>query len=861
MNLSHSKIFATVCALGLAALNLSAQTASQFGELPLNFVAGPAAQFHAHARGSEFSVSPAGADFTLVKNDGGTASCRMQFVGANPAARITGEQPLTGTINYLIGNRPDRWQTGISTFGQVRVAEVYPGVNVVYYGNRQKLEYDFNLAAGVNPSVINLQFAGAEKISVNPQGELVIHFPSGEVVQHAPVAYQDINGSRQAVAAGYKILDTHTATFALDNYQHDQSLVIDPVLSFSTYFGGNRGEDGLAIAVNTNDGSIYVAGQTFSTSDTNNAFGTFATPGAFQTTNNGGHLTGDAFVARLDASGTNLIYVTYLGGANNNGIYGLAVDAAGNAFVAGFTDSPDFPTTNALYSQIGPKDPNTKTYPVSAIVAELNPAGSALVYSTYLGGSSMDAAYGIALDESGNAFVTGYTYSTNFPVTTNAFQPRLACPATTYINANAFVSEISTGGTNLNYSTFLGGTNFDVGRAIAYNNGRVFVAGHTMSTNFPLLHPLAGQDRLDGLTKKPQDKKKYDLNPDAFVTAFASTVTNLNILYSTYLGGSNYDVATGIAADANGSAYVCGSSSSFNFPNTATNVLYLSDGYSAHTNTALHTNKVDTAINTNGFLTRIDWDGNRRTNWIGYSARFGGHGASKGYDVANGVAVDPAGNAYVIGTTTSTNFPVTTNNLSAYLTAKNNRGKGKKNSSDVFIIAFTNNCSALLYSAYLGGEGGDFGNAIAVDTNGNAFITGMTRSTNFPAVNALQNHRTGSNDLFIAKISWTTNMASTLDTNTPPSGSPVPALLITPEDFSAASIQSKVAGSQISSPSGIRLKWKTSLTDSNYDVESSTDLTAGSWRTVPASLAYSNGCYHVILPATNGVQFYRLHHR
>jgi len=842
MNLSFQKIVAVGAVLGLTALNLSAQSASQFGELPLSFVAGPAAQFTAHASGSEFSVSPAGADFTLIKNDGGAASCQMRFVGANPAARITGEQPLPGTINYLIGNRPDRWQTGIATFAQVRVAEVYPGINVVYYGNRQKLEYDFNLAAGVNPAVINLQFAGAEKISVNPQGELVIHFPSGDVVQHAPIAYQIINGARQEVAAGYKILDGRTAAFALGDYQHEQPLVIDPVLSFSTYYGGNRGEEGMAIAVNPTDGSIYVAGQTFSTDNTNNPFGTFSTPGAFQTTNSGGYLTGTAFVLRLDATGTNLIYATYLGGSNNNGIYGLAVDTDGNAFVAGFTDSADFPTTNALFSQIGPKDPNTKTYPVDAIVAELNPAGTALVYSTYLGGSSMDAAYGIALDEAGNAFVTGYTYSTNFPVTANAFQPRLACPATTYINANAFVSEISAGGTNLNYSTFLGGTNFDVGRAIAYNNGRVFVAGHTISTNFPIIRPLAGFDKLDGLTKKPKDKKKYALNPDAFVTAFASTVTNLNVLYSTYLGGSNYDAATGIAADANGSAYVCGFSSSFNFPNTATNVLYLSDGYSSHTNTVLHTNKVDTLVNTNGFLTRIDWDGESAT--LGYSARFGGHGASKGADVANGVAIDPAGNAYVIGSTTSTNFPVTTNNLSAYLTAKNNRGKGKHNSSDVFIIAFNPDCSALLYSAYLGGEGNDYGDAIAVDPLGDAYLTGMTRSTNFPAVNALQNHRTGTNDIFIAKIS--------------PENPPAQNLSIIPE------VSNPVANNQPAKVlSGknhnLTLKWQ--MFPAIYDLESSSDLAAGSWRTIPASPAYRNGWYQLTLPATNNAEFFRLRRR
>jgi hypothetical protein len=867
MKIFCNKFLGTGLALGLAALNLSAQSAAQFGNLPLRFEAGAPAKYIAHASGAEFAVSPAGAEFTLAKNDGQLASCQMQFIGANPDARIAGDQPLTATINYLLGNQPGQWRTGVPTFAQVRVDDVYPGVNVVYYGNRQKLEYDFDLAAGVNPAVIALRFAGAEKISVNQQGELVIRFASGEVVQHAPLAYQTVQGTRQEIAAGYKILDAHTATFALGSYNHGEPLVIDPVLRFSSYFGGDKGDNGLAIAVNPTDGSIYVAGGTFSSKDTNNAYGTFSTLGAFQTNFSGGRLTGDAFVARLDASG-NPIYVTYLGGKNNNGALGLAVNTNGNAFVTGFTDSPDFPTTNALPGQghiNGPLDPHTKTYSVDAFITELNPAGNGLVYSTYLGGSSMDAAYGIVLDEADNAYVTGYTYSTNFPVTPNtAYQSHLQCLPSFYINANAFVAEIATGCTNLNYSTFLGGTNFDEGRAIAYKNGKVFVAGYTSSTNFPTVHPLAGFEHLAGAAKNSQYKKKLLDTPDVFVTAFSvQSVTNLTVLYSTYLGGSNYDTATGIAADNNGSAYVCGYTSSKDFTNTAAN--YLNYGYMTVTNTVLHTMTAETTVNTNSFLTRIDWNAATTNTSIGYSALFGGHGTGKGVDVANGVAIDPAGNAYVVGTTTSTNFPVVTNNLSTNLTATIHKHTGRPKASDVFVIAFGANGTNLLYSAYLGGDGSDFGNAIAVysysttnststNTICNAYITGQTLSTNFPAVGALQSHRNGSNDMFIAVISTISTIGHVV-TRT------VPELVIVPENISVASVQSKVAGAQPSPQAGISLKWQASLTDSNYDVEGSTDLTAGSWHTVAASFTYSNDCYHVTLPTTNGIQFFRLHQR
>jgi hypothetical protein len=902
MNLFCNKILGTGLALGLAALNLSAQSAAQFGNLPLRFEAGTPAKFIAHASGAEFAVSPAGAEFTLAKNDGQLASCQMQIIGASPAARITGDQPLATTINYLLGNQPGLWRTGVPTFAQVRVENVYPGVNVVYYGNRQKLEYDFDLAAGVNPAVIALHFAGAEKVSVNQQGELVIRFASGEVVQHTPVAYQTVGDTRQEIAAGYKILDAHTATFALGNYNHAEPLVIDPVLRFSSYFGGDKGDTGMAIAVNPTDRSIYVAGQTFSSKDTNNSPATFSTPGAFQTNYHGGRLTGDAFVARFTndiAGNPHLLYVTYLGGSGNDGALGLAVDTNGYAFVTGFTDSTDFPTTNALYSHVGGGvDKYAKSHLTDAFVAELNTNGDKLIYSTYLGGSSMDAAYGIALDEADNAYVTGYTYSTDFPVTPNtAFRTNLQCPNSFYINANAFVAEISASGTNLNYSTYLGGTNIDEGRAIAYKNGRVFVAGYTCSTNFPMVHPLAGLDRLDGRTNAPLYKKTLLLTPDVFVTAFTCSVTNLTnptvltvsnltLLYSTYLGGSNYDMATGIAADANGSAYVCGYTSSMNFTNTATN--YLSYGYMAVTNRLLHTMTAETAVNTNGFLTRIDWNATNTTTSIGYSALFGGHGTGKGVDVANGVAIDPAGNAYVVGTTTSTNFPVVTDNLSTNLTATLHKRIGWPRSSDVFVIAFGANGTNLLYSAYLGGDGSDFGNAIAVysysttngttigtTTNGttisitisttisnvcNAYITGQTLSTNFPAVSALQSHRNGSNDMFIAVIQ-TVSTNIIISTNTV-SGNivtrTVPELVIVPENISVTSVQSKVAGSPLSPPPGISLKWQASLTDSNYDVEGSTDLTAGSWHTVAASFTYSNGCYHVTLPTTNGIQFFRL---
>jgi hypothetical protein len=585
--------------------------------------------------------------------------------------------------------------------------------------------------------------------------------------------------------------------------------VIDPVLSYSTYYGGNYGEIASAIAVNPADGSIYVAGQTFSTKSTNGI--PFVTPDAFQTNNHGGSLTGDAFVARFDNTGSNLIYATYLGGSGNDGALGLAVDASGNAYVTGYTDSTNFPTQNALYNHIGSlKDKGFSTYAVDAFVTELNPTGDALVYSTYLGGNSMDAACGIALDAAGNAYVTGYTYSTNFPVTPNAFQPHLMASNTVYLNANAFVSVIAAGGGSLNYSTYLGGTNFDQGNAIAFNHDRVFVAGYTVSTNFPVTNNLPGFQLLNG-----NNTKRLNGYPDAFVAAFdAANPASLSLLYSTFLGGTNNDVATGIAADAAGNAYVSGFTTSTNFPYTTTNVPYLTPAF-VHTNN----NAIHYQLATNGFLTQITWGGSHPA--IGYSAMFGG----KGVNVANGVALDPAGNAYVVGSATCTNFPVTPNNISGFLSATNSSQKGK-GYSDAFVIAFNTNASALLYSAYLGGSKIDYGYAIAVDPVGNAYVVGQTTSTNFPAVNARQPHRSGTNDVFIAKISQNAS---------------APALAIEPEN---------------TSPPGITLKWQ--MFPPVYTVESATDLAGTNWQTLPQTPAGTNGWYDLTLPATNGAQFFRL---
>jgi len=827
MNPFLKTIFGTALAAGLTAFNSPAQTALDAGKLPLWFEASPgaaddAAPFIAHGPDSEFLISATSAQFVLRKPTGETASAEMKFVGLNPSARISGNEALAGKVNYLVGNSPSQWRAGVPTFGKVRVENIYPGVNVVYYGNGRQLEYDFDLAPGVDPQTIAIRFDGARKISVNPQGELVVSLNGGEIIQHQPVVYQAAGAARREISGGYKMLDPQTATFALGSYDHSLPLVIDPVLSYSTYFGGNYGDIIHAIALGK-DGSVYVAGETLSTVFTNK-------PAGYQPVFQGTYgspygMTGDAFVAKFDNLGTSFIYFTYLGGSDDDVALGLAVDSAGDAFVTGYTDSTNFPVLNAVagHSQIGgQRNPIVGLYPNDAFVTELNPSGSALVYSTYLGGNEADIGKAIAVGTNGVSYVVGYTYSTNFPVTAGAYQSHFLCTNSLYVNANAFVAAIAPGGTTLNYSSFFGGTNFDEATAIALDSSNfVYVAGFTASTNFPTKNPLPGHSLLNGALV---NTAPFDAFAAKFQPGYGTGSAGL--IYSTFLGGTNIDMAAGIAVDKSGNAYVVGSTTSTNFPYQPA----AGFGFDTHLTSYVHTNTTGIFDGTNVFLTQIKWNGTSTS--IGYSAVFGGGPYS--VDTASGVGLDAAGNVFVVGSTTSTNFPVTAYNLSGYLRATNNGANLLLYpSSDVFITAFNTNASALLYSAYLGGNGNglfgtgnDFGNAIAVDPAGNAYIAGQTWSTNFPAVNARQTFLAGTNDAFIAKI----------------------LLLNQPPVLNIA---------QLNATNAV-VSWTGFLPE--FLLETRTNLIAGNpWTLVPQAVAVSNLLETVTVADTNKTAFFRLH--
>ncbi len=597
------------------------------------------------------------------------AVVRMQLVGANAASAVTGREELPGKVNYFLGNDPSKWRTNVATFGRVEYDEVYPGIDLVWHGSNQQLEYDFVVAPGADPGPIGLRFAGAERVEVDAVGDLLVTAAGQTLRQQAPFVYQEAGGARRDVVSRF-VLEGHEVRFALGAYDAARPLVIDPVLSYSTYLGGSN-DRGNGIAVDPASGDALLTGYTQSTN--------FPTANPFQPSHGGGVCgpfpCADAFVARLSASGSALVYATYLGGSGEDSGLGIAVDAAsGGALVTGYTSSTNFPTANPLQAvNRGFHD---------AFVVRLNPSGSALVYATYLGGSDREYGTGIAVDTAnGDALLTGWTQSSNFP-TANPVQ------AVNRGFSDAFVARLSPSGSALVYSTYLGGSSADIGWGLAVDlaSGDALVTGDTQSPNFPTSNPLQAVNR--GFS-------------DVFVARLSATGSAL--VYSTYLGGSNGDSGRSIAVDpGSGNALLTGGTRSTDFPTA---------------NLLQPANRGDG----DGFVARLNAAG----SVLVYSTYLGG---SSG-EIGAGIAVDPAsGEALVTGITLSTNFP-TAHPLQAV-----NRGF-----NDVFVARLSAAGSALVYSTYLGGSSEDLGLGIAVDpASGDTLLTGYTWSSNFPTANPLQ---------------------------------------------------------------------------------------------------------------------------
>src|SRR5712692_850889 len=531
---------------------------------------------------------------------------RIKLVAANISPNLIGLDELPGKSNYFIGSDPKRWQTGVPILSKVKYQNVYPGIDLIYYGNQGQLEHDFIVAPGANPEAIRLSIRGTTKARIDSDGDLLLSISGGTVCLHRPRIYQDVDGVRQPIIGRYVVKGENRFGFEIDEYDVNKPLTIDPVLSYSTYLGGNNDDIGNAIAVDS-AGNAYVTGETASTN--------FPTRNALQPSLSGAT---DAFLTKLNANGSDLVYSTYLGGSGGDFGAAIAVDSAGNAYATGATDSTNFPTTPAAWQTMpGPRGPcgvPPNTFQCrDAFVTKLNANGSALLYSTYLGGNLDDVGNGIALDSSGEAYATGFTSSANFPVTSNAFQGSSAG------GYDAFVVKLNAGGTGPVYSTYLGGATDDRGFAIAVDSaGSAYVTGRTDSGNFPTKNPFQA-----ALAQGPPPL-------DAFVTKFDSAGA---LVYSTYLGGNAQDIGFAIAVDSTGNAYVTGRTDSTDFPTERPINASAGSGPGS------------------GFVTVLNAAGTA----LVYSTYLAGNGRLRGF----GIALDSNKNAYVTGFTDAANYPTT----------------------------------------------------------------------------------------------------------------------------------------------------------------------------------------------------------
>jgi hypothetical protein len=619
----------------------------------------------------------------------------MQLVGGNRDAPATAVEPLVTKINYFLGNDPNEWHTNVPTFGKVQYDDVYPGIDLVYYGTSCStqhsalstqhsseaapshltsgpcLEYDFVVSPAVDPGVITLNFAGADGVDVNADGDLVLHTAAGVVVQQAPFTYQEAGTARQEVPSRY-VIDGGRVSFDVAAYDTTRPLVIDPlVLGYSTYLGAGGALDvGWGMTVD-DDGFAYVVGETRSAKFP-------VTSGAFDETYNGG--LNEVFVAKVNADGSGLIYATFLGGREDDQGRNIAIDAAGNAYVTGNTHSRDFPVTPGAFQT----SLNTnESYPFAdAFVTKLSANGSDLVYSTYLGGTGSDGGVSVTVDAAGNAYVLGGSSSDDFPITPGAFQ------LTHHGEGDGFVTKLNPAGSALVYSTYLGGTDDEGAGGIAVDTaGNAHVTGFTRSTDFPTT--LGAYQTV--------------LNSDhgAYIAKFAPNGSYL--AYSTYLAGSDGASADDIAIDFNGNAYVVGATQSDDFPVTP-------GAYDT-----IH----EVGSGNDGFATKLNPGGSA----LVYSTYLGG-----GSSAANGLALDDTGNVYVTGTA-SFSLETTPDAFQ-----KTYGGGG-----DSFLMKLNSVGSTLVYSTYLGGSNNDIARGIAVNGAGNVYLTGESTSGDFPTTpNALK---------------------------------------------------------------------------------------------------------------------------
>lgn len=666
--------------------------AGQYGRLPLYFIENKGqirggSEFYLQGSDKTIFFSREGLTFAFI-DDASRWSLKLDFVNPNPQMRLEGSGETEAVFSHFNGPASS-WKSHARSFSRITYRNIWPGIDLEYSGTVRRMKYSFRVSPGADPSMIGLSYRGATRVGINSKGELEVATPAGGFHDESPVSIQRNPNKAQNIATSYRLGskgDVSTYGFNVAAYDRTRELIIDPaVLIYSGFIGGSGDDAAYAIAVDSAR-NAYVAGETSST-QTN--FPVVAGPDL--TYNGGGS---DAFIAKVNAAGTALVYCGFIGGAQSDRGRAVAVDSGGNAYVVGetFSDQTTFPVlTGPGLTANGAPD---------VFVTKVNPAGTGLVYSGFIAGASRDFATGIAVDSGGNAYVVGYTESNqaSFPV--------VAGPDLTYNGGiDGFVAKVNPAGSGLIFSGYVGGDEDDYARAIAVDSTfNVYIAGDTASTQtaFPV---VTGPD----LT--------YNLGPtDAFVVKVNANGGGLG--YSGYIGGPGSDAGYGIAVDSAGNAYVTGETNATGFP--------VVGGPDASFNGA-----------TDSFVTKVNPSGSA----LVYSGFIGGTGIDRGF----GIAVDTAGNAYVTGETSSfqTSFPVV--------------GGPQLVSNgllDAFVARLNPAGSLLVYAGYIGGPGNDYGRAVAVDSDGSAYVAGYTESTTgFPTTAGPDlSYNGGFTDAWVARI-------------------------------------------------------------------------------------------------------------
>ncbi|MCS7189640.1 MAG: SBBP repeat-containing protein [Bacteroidia bacterium] len=579
---------------------------------------------------------------------------RIQFEASNLHPHAEGLKKRAGYYNYFYGDNPSNYVSSVGLYEEVWIREIYPGISIRYYVDQGGLRYDYWVAPGADPSQIRFRIHGAEKVEI--QGKrLILTTSLGEIELCDLRTYQ----AKHCVESCF-IASGNVYQIAVGKYDPQQPLIIDPLV-YSTYLGGSREETAHDIAVN-DSGYAYIVGSTFSADyDTS--------VGGFQTVYGGGKW--DAFITKLDVEGKELVYSTFIGGIGEDQGRAIVVDKNGHAYITGWTDSPNFPISSTAFQK-------TKAQWRDVFVAKFSADGKALLYSTYLGGVDWDEGYSIAVDISGQAYVTGRTASPDYPVTAGAFQ-------TVQIGRSwdVFVTKLNADGTNLVYSTYIGGSDYDEGHAIDIDSfGQAYIGGSTLSADYPVTE---GAFQMINAGSWDVFVAKLSPNGDA-------------LLYSTYIGGSEEDRGGKLAVNQKFEVYVAGYTTSMDFPVTM--------------GTFQETHKGGYA---DAFVAKLSLEDNS----LIYSTYLGG----SGWDEVQDLAIDKIGRVCVTGTTYSLDYPVTP-------------GAFHTGEVGVLITVIDTAGGSVLYSTYVGGTDWEAGLGIVIDEFYSIYVTGYTYSSDYPVTTA-----------------------------------------------------------------------------------------------------------------------------